>query len=106
MIFKIKAGKVDSTKILVTGYLLSGTKEEKKLLDIMIDEFKNIKTYNDKFSTSGNYVVFKSVEFGELKQVLNYLSETLEFNLSYKISDGYCGDKQALRVLQATMDKK
>ena len=99
MLFKIKAGTITDNKVMISGFLKPVTETEKKLLTVMIEEFKNIKTYDEKFYTNGQYIIFKSVEMGELKKALELMGNNLSFKVTYTVDkEKYMGDKKILKL--------
>ncbi len=100
MIFKVLNARSNNSEIVVSGVLKGATEDEKELLTIINDEFKKIKTYNDRVSVKNKQLIFKGVPNALLKQTLNYLAYTLDFDLSYEIGKEFTGDKKIKALLE------
>ena len=103
MIFKIVTARADKSEAVVSGVLKGTTEDEKELLTIIDEEFKKIRTYNDRVSVKDNQLVFKGVPMALLKQTLNYLSTALTFDLKYEIGKEFTGDKKIKALLEQSL---
>ena len=103
MTFKIINAREDKSEVLVSGYLVGDTQDESELLQIISEEFKKIKTYNDKVTIKNKHLVFKGVTFGLLKQTLGYLAKTLDFELKYIIGKEFKGDTKIKTLIESSI---
>lgn len=91
MVFKIRKGKQENKEIIVSGYLKAKTKEEQIILNTIVEESKNIKFYNSKFTTDEKNVLFNNISYAEVKKLLNYMSNKLDFKVKYEFVEDYKG---------------
>lgn len=103
MIFKVVNARTNNSEVIVSGILSGTTQDEQELLQIIDEEFKKIKTYNDRVTAKDTKLVFKGVPIALLKQTLSYLSKALEFDLNYAISKEFIGDKKIKTLLEQSL---
>ena len=103
MTFKIINARSDKAEVVVSGLLQGNTQDEQDLLQIIDEEFKKIKTYNERVSVKDKQLVFKGVPVRLLKQTLSYLSNALSFDLKYELSKDFTGDKKVKVLLEKTL---
>ncbi len=103
MIFKIMTARANNSEAIVSGVLNGTTQDEQDLLKIIDEEFKKIKTYNDRVTVKDKKLVFKGVPVALLKQTLSYLAKALEFDLKYEISKDFTGDKKIKALLEQSL---
>ena len=104
MIFKIVSARANNSEAVVSGVLSGTTQDEQELLQIIDEEFKKIKTYNDRVTTKDKKLVFKGVPMALLKQSLSHLAKALEFELKYEIGKEFTGDKKIKALLEKSLD--
>ena len=96
MLFKIVNAYDKDKSFLVTGRLVPTSDDEVEGLEVMVDVFKEIQTFNGKFASNEKTLLFKSVEVGLLKNMLDYLHKELEIDFKYQIAKNFVGNKEML----------